>query len=135
MAWLTARSPLPILLDEGCRRLTDLRAAAGHCHGIVVKLMKCTGMREARALLECAGALGLSTMLSCMTETSCAISAAAQLAPLADWVDLDGALLCANDPFQGAKLQGGVVAATDGPGIGATPAVPLPWNGPARGDR
>jgi L-alanine-DL-glutamate epimerase-like enolase superfamily enzyme len=137
LAWLCERSPLPIVLDESCRRLSDLRGALGHGHGIVVKLMKCTGMREARTLLESARALGLSTMLSCMTETSCAISAAAQLSPLADWVDLDGALLCANDPFSGARLEMGVMLPTDAPGIGAEPGVPLAWNAaaPGAGDR
>lgn len=121
LAWLTARSPLPILADEGCVRLADLRDAVGCYHGIVVKLMKCTGLREARTLLEAARVLGLRTMLGCMTETSCAISAAAQLAPLADWADLDGAILVANDPFVGATLQAGAIVPTDLPGIGAVP--------------
>lgn len=125
LAWLTRHSPLPILADEGCQRLADLRRIPGVYHGIVVKLMKATGLREARTMLETARALGLSTMLGCMTETSCAIAAATQLAPLADWVDLDGALLVANDPFVGPVLQDGVVAATDGPGIGAAPVADL----------
>lgn len=125
LAWLTAHSPLPILADEGCQRLADLRHVPGVYHGIVVKLMKATGLREARTMLETARALGLSTMLGCMTETSCAIAAATQLAPLADWVDLDGALLVANDPFVGPMLHDGVVRATDAPGIGASPVAGL----------
>jgi L-alanine-DL-glutamate epimerase-like enolase superfamily enzyme len=65
-----------------------------------------------------AHALGMKVMLGCMTETSCAISAAAQLAPMADWVDLDGALLIANDPFRGATVRGGRITLPEGPGIG-----------------
>lgn len=120
LAWLRERSPLPIVADEGCQRLADVRHAAGVYDGINVKLMKCTGMREARAMIDTAHALGLKVMLGCMTETSCAISAAAQLAPMVEWADLDGALLVANDPFAGAALTGdGRIRPTDGPGIGA----------------
>lgn len=121
LAWLRERSPLPIVADEGCQRLADVAGAVGVYDGINVKLMKCTGLREGRAMLEVARALGLRTMLGCMTETSCAISAAAQIAPLADWTDLDGALLVANDPFLGAGLVDGRIVATDRPGIGAVP--------------
>ncbi|MGE3173496.1 MAG: dipeptide epimerase [Planctomycetota bacterium] len=119
LAWLCARSPLPIIGDEGVQRLADVPKAVGVYHAVNVKLMKCTGMREARAMLELARALGLRTMLGCMTETSCAISAGAQLAPLCDWVDLDGALLVANDPFEGAALAAdGRVVPRDLPGLG-----------------
>lgn len=121
LAWLRERSPLPIVADEGCQRLADVAGAVGVYDGVNVKLMKCTGLREGREMLAVARALGLKTMLGCMTETSCAISAAAQLAPLADWVDLDGALLVANDPFDGARLAGGRIVPTDRPGIGAVP--------------
>jgi L-alanine-DL-glutamate epimerase-like enolase superfamily enzyme len=70
-------------------------------------------------MILAARSLGLKVMLGCMTETSCAISAAAQLSPLADWADLDGALLINNDPFIGATVTGGRVTLTDRPGIGA----------------
>ncbi|MFO1076974.1 MAG: dipeptide epimerase [Planctomycetota bacterium] len=121
LAWLRERSPLPIVADEGCQRLADVARAVGVYDGINVKLMKCTGLREGRTMLELARALGLCTMLGCMTESSCAISAAAQLAPLADWADLDGALLVANDPFTGAELVDGRIVPTGLPGIGAAP--------------
>ncbi len=117
-AWLRERSPLPLVADESVQRLADVPAARGVFDGLNLKLMKCTGLREARAMITLARALGLKVMLGCMTETSCAISAAAQLAPLADWADLDGALLIANDPFDGARLIEGRIVPTERPGLG-----------------
>ena len=81
--------------------------------------MKCTGLREAHKMIILARALGLKVMLGCMTETSCAISAAAQLSPLVDWADLDGAVLIKNDLFDGATIVDGKVTLPDRPGIGA----------------
>src|SRR6185312_14372477 len=101
--WLTERSPVPIIGDEGVQRLSDLRRAIGVYAGVNVKLMKATGMREAHRMIITAKALGMKVLLGCMTESSGGISAAAQLAPLADWVDLDGALLIKNDPFAGVR--------------------------------
>ncbi|MCR9243900.1 MAG: dipeptide epimerase [bacterium] len=121
LAWLRERSPLPIVADEAVQRLVDVRSAAGVYDGVNIKLMKCTGMREARAMIERARALDLRVMLGCMTESSCAISAAAQLAPLVDWADLDGALLVANDPFDGAMLSDGRIVPCERPGHGAVP--------------
>ncbi len=119
MAWMRERSPLPIVGDESIERLSDIRKVSGVFDGLNIKLMKCTGMREAYSMITVAKGLGLSVMLGCMTETSCAISAAAQLAPMADWVDLDGAALITNDLFEGATLIGGKVTPADRPGIGA----------------
>lgn len=119
MAWLRSRSPIPVIADESVSRLADVRKAYGVFDGVNVKLMKATGLREAHAMILAARSLGLKVMLGCMTETSCAISAAAQLSPLADWADLDGALLINNDPFIGATITGGRVTLTDRPGIGA----------------
>jgi L-alanine-DL-glutamate epimerase-like enolase superfamily enzyme len=119
-AWITARSPIPILGDEAVQRLADVRKASGIYSGINIKLMKSTGLREAREMLTLARALDMKVLLGCMTETSCGISAATQIAPAVDWADLDGALLIRNDPFEGAKLADGVVRATDAPGIGLT---------------
>jgi len=118
-AWLTERSPLPIIGDEGVQRLADVRNAAGVYHGINIKLMKSTGMREAQNMLALARSLGMKVMIGCMTETSCAISAASHLSPMADWADLDGALLIKNDVFDGTKIIGGKVTLMDRPGIGA----------------
>ena len=119
-AWLCERSPLPIIADESCQRLTDIRRLAGVFHGINIKLMKCTGMREAREMITLARALGLKLMIGCMTETSVAISAAAQLSPEMEWADLDGNILLSNDCFDGMKLSGGKITLGDLPGIGVT---------------
>jgi L-alanine-DL-glutamate epimerase-like enolase superfamily enzyme len=118
MAWLIERSSLPLIADESVQRLSDIKAVAALFHGINIKLMKCTGLNEARAMITEARNLGLKIMLGCMTETSCAISAAAQIASLVDWCDLDGALLIKNDPFKGACLNNGSIIATDLPGLG-----------------
>jgi L-alanine-DL-glutamate epimerase-like enolase superfamily enzyme len=118
LAWLRQRSPLPIVGDEGVQRLPDVRKAYGVYDGINIKLMKCTGMYEAYQMILLARAFDMKVMLGCMTETSCAISAAAQLSPLVDWADLDGAVLIKNDLFDGAKIIDGKVTLNDRPGIG-----------------
>jgi L-alanine-DL-glutamate epimerase-like enolase superfamily enzyme len=118
MAWLTERSPLPTIGDESVQRLEDVIKAHGVFSGINIKLMKCTGMREAHKMILMARALGMNVMLGCMTETSCAISAASHLSPMADWADLDGALLIKNDVFDGTKVIDGKVTLMDRPGIG-----------------
>jgi len=117
-AWLTQHSPIPTIADEACQRLSDVLALKQVYSGINIKLMKCTGMREAKQMAELAKSLEMKVMLGCMTETSCAISAAAQLAPLADWVDLDGALLIQNDAYTGMTVEDGHCILPDRPGIG-----------------
>jgi len=119
-AWLTERSPLPIVGDEAVQRLEDVKKAHGAYSGINIKLMKCTGMREAHKMVVLARSLGMKILLGCMTETSCAISAASHLSPMVDWADLDGALLISNDVFDGTKVVNGKVTLTDKPGIGIT---------------
>lgn len=118
LAWLTERSPIPVIGDEGVQRLSDVKKSLGVYHGINIKLMKCTGMREAHKMLTLACSLGMKVMVGCMTETSCAISAAAHLSPMVDWADLDGALLIKNDVFDGTKIIDGKITLTDRPGIG-----------------
>ena len=120
-AWLTERSPLPIIADEMCQRLSDVRKVYGAVSGINIKLMKSAGMREAHKMIVLARALGMKVMLGCMTETSCGISAASHLSPMVDWADLDGALLIANDVFDGTTVVDGKVTLTSKPGIGVTP--------------
>lgn len=117
-AWLTENSPLPIYADEACQRLTDIQKLKGAYTGINIKLMKCTGMREAREMVSLAEALNMKLMIGCMTETSCAISAAAQLAPKMEWADLDGNLLITNDCYSGMKIVDGKITLNDKPGIG-----------------
>jgi L-alanine-DL-glutamate epimerase-like enolase superfamily enzyme len=119
MAWLTEHSPLPTIADESCQRLEDIPRLKGVFDGINIKLMKCTGMREANKMVSMAESFGMKLMIGCMTETSCAISAAAQLAPKMNFADLDGNILIANDCFTGMKLVDGKVTLSDKPGIGA----------------
>ncbi|MDE5858232.1 MAG: dipeptide epimerase, partial [Muribaculaceae bacterium] len=120
-AWLRERSPLPIVADEFFQRLPDVRRAAGAYDGINIKLMKSTGLHEAYQMAILARALGMKVMVGCMTETSCAVTAAAQIAPLVDWADLDGNLLIANDRFDGIKIEEGKIIIPDRPGIGVVP--------------
>ncbi|MBU2493761.1 MAG: dipeptide epimerase [Bacteroidetes bacterium] len=122
MAWLTEHSPLPTFADESLQRLPDVIKAHGVYTGINIKLMKCTGLREAHKMLTLAKSLGMQIMLGCMTETSCAISAASQLAPEVEWADLDGNLLISNDPFEGTKIINGKIELTEDPGIGLSKA-------------
>jgi L-alanine-DL-glutamate epimerase-like enolase superfamily enzyme len=116
--WLTERSPLPIFADESIQRISDVMKIKGYFSGINIKLMKCTGMREAWKMITLARACHLGVMLGCMTETSCAIAAAVHLSSAADFVDLDGNLLIANDLFQGIRLENGRQLPTDLPGLG-----------------
>ena len=118
IAWVTEHSPLPVFADESVQRLKDVAALKGVFSGINIKLMKCTGMREAHKMMILARALGMRVMIGCMTETSCACSAAAQLSPAVDFADLDGNLLIANDRFRGMTVEKGKITLTDLPGIG-----------------
>jgi len=118
LAWLTERSPLPIFADESVQRLRDVAPLKGVVHGINIKLMKCTGMREAWKMVTLARALDMKVMVGCMTETSCAVSAAAQFSPAVDFADLDGNLLIDNDRFSGVKVEKGRLRLTEAPGIG-----------------
>lgn len=132
MAWLKGRSPLPLIADESVRRLADVQGARDLFDGINIKLMKSAGLLEAQRMIAAARSLGMSIMIGCMTETSCAISAAAQLAPLADWVDLDGALLIANDPFDGVRIRrGGRIELSGLPGIGVARIASPDYEGPS----
>lgn len=116
-AWLKERSPLPIIADEAVQTSADIPSLARAYDGINIKLMKSGGLHEAYIMAMIARSLGLKVMIGCMTETSLAVSAAAQLAPLAEWVDLDGNLLISNDPFEGMKVIDGRVTLSEAPGI------------------
>jgi L-alanine-DL-glutamate epimerase-like enolase superfamily enzyme len=117
-AWLTERSPLPIIADEAFQRLKDVARIKGIYSGINIKLMKSTGLREAHKMITVARALDMKVMIGCMTETSCAVSAASQLSPLVDWADLDGNLLISNDLYDGMQVVDGKVTLNELPGIG-----------------
>lgn len=127
LAWVTERSPLPVFGDESVQRLRDVQKLKGVFSGINIKLMKCTGMREAWQMRNLARVLNMKVMVGCMTETSCAISAAAQLVAGVDFADLDGNLLIKNDPFEGAILSDGKTKPTSLAGIGVKPKNNLPF--------
>lgn len=118
--WLTERSPLPIIADESVKRFADLEQAKNCFHGINVKLMKSTGLREAFKMIKEARRMNMKIVTGCMAESSCAVTAMANFAPLADWVDLDGPFLITNDPFQGVSLKDGRIVIPNDPGIGVT---------------
>ena len=108
--WLKARSPLPIFGDESCHTVKDIPRCAECFHGVNVKLVKTGGVSMAKETLEAARKAGLKTMIGCMIETSVLISAAAHLAELADYLDVDGSLLITNDPFAGVTAENGILS-------------------------
>jgi L-alanine-DL-glutamate epimerase-like enolase superfamily enzyme len=122
LRWLQERSALPIVVDESAVTERDLGHLAGVVAGVNVKLTKCGGVGPAARMLRRAQELGLKRMLGCMEETSVGIAAGAAVASLADWIDLDGNLLIANDPFGGLELDEACRwRLTDRPGLGVAP--------------
>lgn len=118
-AQVFAASVLPIMADESCQREADVAKCNGYFHGINIKLVKCGGLTPARRMIAQAKKLGMKVMVGCMTESSIGISAIAHLLPLLDYVDMDGALLLAEDIATGIRIQDGVVHFADRPGTGA----------------
>lgn len=116
------RSPIPVFADESCHRLADVGVLAGCVDGVNLKIMKTGGLREMLRMVHAARAHGLKILLGSMIESSLALSAAAQLAPLADYLDLDGHWLLADDPFQGAPGERGAITLSQQPGLGVRPA-------------
>jgi len=110
LAWLKERSPLPVFADESCHTVKDIPRCAECFHGVNVKLVKAGGVSMARETLLAARHAGLQTMIGCMIETSVLISAAAHLAELADFLDIDGNLLITNDPFEGVTADQGILS-------------------------
>lgn len=121
MAWLRERSPIPIVADESVLRLADLLRLANSFDGYNVKLMKSAGLAEAMRMIEHARQQGKLVVLGAMAESSCGATAAAHIASLADYVDLDGPLLLSNDPFTGIAYRDGCVVLPGGKGSGAVP--------------
>jgi len=118
LRWLKTRVSVPIFADESAQTERDLPKLAGAIDGVVIKLMKTGGLRGALKTIAVARALDLKVMLSCMVESSVGVTAAAHIAPLADYVDLDGPLLIANDPFVGLRYKGARILLPDAPGLG-----------------
>jgi L-Ala-D/L-Glu epimerase len=125
IAWLTQNSPLPVIADEAVQTIDDLLNIKGVYSGVNIKLMKCGGMNAAIKMAYLAKAMGMKIMIGCMTETSCAVSAAAQLSPLATWADLDGNLLIGNDVYEGMLIKNGKVTMNEKPGIGLTEKIKM----------
>jgi len=117
-AWLTERSPVPIIGDESVQRLPDVGKAKGVYHGINIKLMKSAGMYETHQMILKARELGLKLMIGCMSETSCATLAAAALAPQCDWADLDGPFLTSNNPYKIPEFKDGKWVLNNDAGLG-----------------
>jgi L-alanine-DL-glutamate epimerase-like enolase superfamily enzyme len=118
MRELKKQSPLPLFADESVGRAEDIPRLAGAFDGINIKLMKCGGLGEALRMIHVARAHGMKIMLGCMVESSLAITAAAHIAPLVDFADLDGNLLITNDPFIGAGVREGKLVLPSEPGLG-----------------
>jgi L-alanine-DL-glutamate epimerase-like enolase superfamily enzyme len=113
---------LPVIVDEGCQDLRDVAPAAAYAEGINVKLAKSGGVREAVRMIHAARALDLHVMLGCMVESQLGIAPAAAIASLADWVDLDGHLLLADEPYTGLRFEDGRVLPSGEPGLGVAAA-------------
>jgi L-Ala-D/L-Glu epimerase len=113
---------LPVIIDEGCQNLGDVAPVAAYADGIAVKLAKSGGVREAVRMIHAARALELRVMLGCMVESQLGVAPAAAIASLADWVDLDGHLLLADEPFTGLRFEDGRVLPSGDPGLGVAPA-------------
>ena len=118
LRWVRERSGIPVFADESCHRADDIAQLAGRVDGVNLKLMKAGGLREMVRTIHAARAHGMQVMLGSMVESSLALSAAAQLAPLADYLDLDGHWLLARDPFRGAPGERGRIELSDRPGLG-----------------
>jgi L-alanine-DL-glutamate epimerase-like enolase superfamily enzyme len=118
MRELKKRSPLPLFADESVARAEDIPRLADAFDGINIKLMKCGGLGEALRMIHVARAHDMKIMLGCMVESSLAITAAAHIAPLVDFADLDGNLLITNDPFEGAEVRNGRLVLPSAPGVG-----------------
>lgn len=120
LRFVRSRSKLPVIADESCLVSTDVPRLAGAVDGVNLKLAKCGSLREAIRIVHTARSFGMSVMAGCMIESSLGISAVAQLAPLLDHADLDGAALLADDPFRGATIERGKIRLSDAPGLGVS---------------
>jgi L-alanine-DL-glutamate epimerase-like enolase superfamily enzyme len=114
-------SKMPVIVDEGCKDLSSVAQIATYADGINIKLSKSGGLREAIKMVHAARALGLRVMLGCMIESQLGIAHAAQMASLADYIDLDGHMLIADSPFVGLGFSAGTVLASSAPGLGVEP--------------
>jgi L-alanine-DL-glutamate epimerase-like enolase superfamily enzyme len=121
LRFVRERSRVPVFADESCLVATDIALLQGAVDGINIKLAKCGSLREALRMVHVARALGMQVMAGCMIESSLGISAIAQIAPLLDTADFDGAALLSNDPYRGTTITAGNIKLSDTPGLGASP--------------
>jgi L-alanine-DL-glutamate epimerase-like enolase superfamily enzyme len=121
LRFVRKRAKLPVFADESCLIAADIAKLAGAVDGINIKLAKCGSMREALRMVHVARAFDMQVMAGCMIESSLGISAIAQVSPLLDFSDFDGAALLSADPFSGTTIKGGQVQLSDRPGLGARP--------------
>jgi L-alanine-DL-glutamate epimerase-like enolase superfamily enzyme len=119
--WTEEAHPVPVVADESAVTARDVPPLAGCVSGVNVKLVKCGGIRRALEMIHTARALGMMAMLGCMVETSLGISAAAHISGLVDFVDLDGPLLLADDPYTGLGFEKGRILLPESPGLGVEP--------------
>jgi L-Ala-D/L-Glu epimerase len=117
-AFVTEGSPIPTFADESFQRLVDLPKIKGAFHGVNIKLMKCTGLNEGLKIVQAARQNNMQILIGCMSETSCGIMAGASIAPLCDFVDLDGPWLAANNPFKTPKMRAGKIQLSSLSGLG-----------------
>jgi L-Ala-D/L-Glu epimerase / N-acetyl-D-glutamate racemase len=122
LRFVRKNSRVPVFADESCLVAADVARLAGAVDGINIKLAKCGSLREAMRMVHAARALDLQVMAGCMIESSLGISAIAQIAPLLDAADFDGAALLSSDPYCGVTIKGGAIQLSDAPGLGALPA-------------
>jgi L-Ala-D/L-Glu epimerase len=121
LRFVRERSPIPIFADESCMVAADIPPLQGCVDGIVIKLVKCGGIREAIRMVHVARALKMQVMIGCMIESSILATAGAHLTPLVDHADLDGPLLITNDPYEGVRYDGARLVLPDAPGLGVRP--------------
>ena len=121
LRFVRKRAKLPVFADESCLVATDIPKLAGAVDGINIKLAKCGSLREAMRMVHTARAHDMQVMAGCMIESSLGISAIAQIAPLLDAADFDGAALLSTDPFRGTTIAAGVIKLSDAPGLGVSP--------------
>jgi L-alanine-DL-glutamate epimerase-like enolase superfamily enzyme len=116
-----AAHPVPVVADESAIVASDVPSLSGCVGGVNVKLAKCGGVRGALAMIHTARSLGMIVMFGCMVETSLGISTAAHISGLVDLLDLDGAMLLADDPFEGIGYENGRILLSEEPGLGVRP--------------
>ncbi|HVK26608.1 MAG TPA: dipeptide epimerase [Actinokineospora sp.] len=126
LAWLSARTQVPLIADEDAETAADVRELAGIVAGVNIKLAKCGGLASAMEIIETARACGMDVMLGCLVASSLGIAPAVHLTGYARWVDLDGHLLLAHDPWTGISGEDGTLRLSDHPGLGVTPRNPTP---------